>query len=585
MSQKNQKKKIITSRPPEMIAQAPTIFERLEIHLARQKKAYIVFILCAATLCAVLLFDVKISTANDDSMYIEAAWNYAKNFFGYFYTTNAPLYPMLLSLPVKLFGINVVLLKALSIPFFVAGIWLLYRAFAGRVPYLILFFALFVTATNSLFNQYASLTYTECFFSFVQGLFFLVFLKMDDKIHANGASNWRRHLTDWLLIGATMWLLYISRSVAIGTVAVVGVYYLLQKKWLSAVYSSIAFGIFVGFYGLLKKILWGGVASQFGNQANVMFQKDAYDVAKGQETAWGFVVRFYTNAEIYLSSRLFQMLGFREEANLENSIPLTILVVLLFLFGLFFAFRKANHAVLLAALYAGGLCAITFLILHTSWGQGRLVMIFLPFILLTIFYGFYQVLQRKSLAGLQLIFVVGLVIFAGGNFRKTWQAALKNAPILGENMGGDKYYGYTPDWINYLKMSEWCSKNLPDTALVACRKAPMSFIYGNGKQFYSIFNVVTNDADSLVNILKKRKVSHILIAELRTNPNVYIENTYINTIHRFLSPILAKYPNSFNIVHTEGVAEKAQLLKINYDQMITTSAPLPVATNTEKSKK
>lgn len=50
-------------------------------------------------------------------------------------------------------------------------------------------------------------------------------------------------------------------------------------------------------------------------------------------------------------------------------------------------------------------------------------------------------------------------------------------------MGGDIYYGYTEDWTNFLKLSRYCGDSLPETAYVVSRKAPMSFIYSNGKSF------------------------------------------------------------------------------------------------------
>ncbi len=47
---------------------------------------------------------------------------------------------------------------------------------------------------------------------------------------------------------------------------------------------------------------------------------------------------------------------------------------------------------------------------------------------------------------------------------------------LKKNLSGDKYLGYTTDWQNFLKISEWSEKNLPKDSYVASRKAAISNI-------------------------------------------------------------------------------------------------------------
>ena len=61
---------------------------------------------------------------------------------------------------------------------------------------------------------------------------------------------------------------------------------------------------------------------------------------------------------------------------------------------------------------------------------------------------------------------------------------LENKKILKESLKGNMFYGFTPDWVNYLKMSEYTG-NLDDSTIVACRKPGISFIYGK-KKFYGI---------------------------------------------------------------------------------------------------
>jgi len=79
-----------------------------------------------------------------------------------------------------------------------------------------------------------------------------------------------------------------------------------------------------------------------------------------------------------------------------------------------------------------------------------------------------------------------------------------NKKELAKNMRGNLYYGFTPDWVNFLKISEWVGKNIPDSIGVASRKPSMSFIYSRGKEFYPIFRVPMENADTLINKLRAK---------------------------------------------------------------------------------
>jgi len=63
----------------------------------------------------------------------------------------------------------------------------------------------------------------------------------------------------------------------------------------------------------------------------------------------------------------------------------------------------------------------------------------------------------------------------------------------------NKYYGLSPDWVNYVKMSEWAGKNLPKDSLVACRKPSISYIYANGREFYGILKLPTWSGYDILN--------------------------------------------------------------------------------------
>jgi hypothetical protein len=576
MAKQVTKKTTIRPTPKEAEKQVETDFlVRMEDFLEKNASRFFWGIFILSVLLVIGLFEMKIGLANDDALYIEGGVNYSKDFFGYFFRANAPFYPMLLGLFIAIFGFKLVVLKLISSVFFLLSLYWVYKGFKGRIPYAVLFGALFITATNSLFVMHASLTYTECFFAAVQALFLWVFLKLTDVVEMNPSikASWK----SWLFFGLSILLAYMSRNVAIAIVFAVLAFFLLRKQWLNTLYALIVSVIFMLVWEALKRSIWGDHTDQFDSQANIMMRKNLFNPADPNNTAetpWGFVVRFWQNTEIYFSARFWELLNFRTEASKPNT-ALTIFTILLILPGFVFALIRKNKAVLISFLYFSALCAVTFVALHTSWGQARLVMIYFPFIFITIFYGFWELFRTKALGGFKFFYVILLAIFLIPNLLLGLEKIPKNLPILLKNISGDEFYGYTMDWKNFFKASRWTTRNLPEDSFVASRRAPMSFIYGDFKEFFPVYSVPSNNADSLMNNFKKHNVTHVILAELRVNPARYIPNRYINTLHRYVAIIAAKYPQAFELIHTEGIQEKAEVYKIHYEHAIPTEAVKP----------
>lgn len=147
---------------------------------------------------------------------------------------------------------------------------------------------------------------------------------------------------------------------------------------------------------------------------------------------------------------------------------------------------------------------------------------------------------------------------------KSTTVAKENFTALKKNLAGDIYYGYTPDWQNFLKMSKYCADSLPDSTQVLSRKPNMSFIYANGKKFVGQFWVTTTNADSVAMEWKAKKIEYIIIPNLRMNPKKN-NGKVINTIHRMLAPYAIKYPDRVKLVKTIGSIEKCELYNITYE--------------------
>ena len=527
-----------------------------------EKKSSLLFAIISilSLVFSLLLFNVRISEGGDDSTYIEAGYKYYKDFFNYYFSFNAPLYPMFLSLPISVFGLNIIVLKFLSLIFNFFHLFFLYKAFNKRIPNFVLFPVLFITATNVHFHYFASQTYNESFFLFFQSLFFFVFVKLYDSIELNN-SELRKTYKLWLAVGFGALILSLTKNVGIVLVPVIILFFLLNKQYLNAMYSALAFLCFKIPFEIIKFLAWGNIG-QYGSQGAILLQKDPYNASKGQEDISGFIGRFFDNIDLYLFKRFFQILGFLSEESLAVSRGMAIVVLILLLWGLFKIFRSKNKILLFASIYVAAFLVASFLAIQARWDQPRYIMILVPLMLMIILFGIYCLLIKSS-SPVQTIFLYLIIALTFAGIFTTFGKIKKNLPILSKNIRGDIYYGYTPDWTNYLKLSKWCSKNLPDSAYVACRKAPMSFIYGNGKAFYPVYIVTETHPDSVLATFKENKVTHILIANLRRNPKK-ADGYIINTMHRIMQPIAEKYPQKITLVRQEGQAEPSYLYQINY---------------------
>lgn len=530
------------------------------------KKVYI-GLLIAGIFLSLINFNARISEAHDDSLYIEAAYRYVHEFPNYYYTANAPMYPMFLALLTVFFGTNLIVFKLFSVLFFIAGAFLYYKALDKKVPELLKYFVLTFLCFSHLIIYYSSQTFSEAFYMLIQATFFYFFLEYNwGKNSLTG--DLKMDYKKWLMIGFLMMILTLAKNILVFGIAAIILFYIFNKDYRKALFAGVSFGIFKTLYEIIKSLIWGDSAIQYKSQMGILLNKDSYDASKGQEDLAGFIGRFTDNIGLYLGKRFYQLIGFMNEDAIVASYLLAFVVIGLTVYGLYRAVKDKQMVIAFLVFFAGTISFGTFFVLQSKWDQARFIMVHMPAILLGISYGIYRFLEKSEFN--QRIFIVILLIVSGSMFISSAKRGVVNIPVVSKNLKGDIYYGYTPDWENYLRLSEWCADSLPKTSLVACRKAPMSFVYGKGKHFYPIYSVIARDTttnqsnpDSALAIFKRNKVTHILIASIRLNPKVNTGEV-INTIHFILAPISQKYPEKIVKVKQFGTSEPAELYELKY---------------------
>lgn len=550
-----------------LIKNPKTTYEKFENWAAKNdtKLFYGLTILCL--LLSFISFNARISEAHDDALYLEGGWRFVHEFPDYFYTQNAPLYPLFLGLLVKVFGFKLILFKLFSLAFNVLGFVLFYKALKGRIPAIVFIPVAIFQATNHLIIYYASMTFTEAFYFFLQGLFFFYAVKILDAVKKDGVQL-KPQLKLWLMFGLSMFLISTCKSSAIVVVPAVVLFFTFEKNWKAVGFSIASYLSFKIIYELLVRSIWKA-QNQFAGQSKILFQKDPYNKALGDEDMSGFIQRFIDNCNLGLSKRFYQLLGWRDENNTDVYGFITLVTIAIIVIGFWQLYKQKNKVMLLFGLFAGAEIILSYFILQTRWDQPRITLICMPVLLILMLYAFYAFTNKPGAIG-QMVYVGLIVLMIGSVCISSLKRGFTNLPIVQKNLKGDKYFGYTPDWQNFLKASEWCADSLSKESLVASRKAPMSFVYGKGKKFFPIYSVIKKDSiteqsnpDSALAFFREKKVTHVILASLRLDPN-NAGAGFINTVHNIFGPIDQKYPGMLKLVHTEGAFEQAQVFEIQY---------------------
>jgi len=505
-----------------------TLIEKLNrFFITNEKKLAIISILLAS-ITSILLFDAKVSLSGDDCDYIVAADQFWKYFT--YPGHHGPLYPIILSPLVGIFGVRLIMLKLLSTIFLVASLWFFYKGFQRVVPAIILIPALFLVSINPYVFFFASYTYSEPLYMFLQSLFFYFFSMYfwrNEKVYTL-KKDWGKYVTISLLIIG----MGLTRTLGFCTIGIVMLYFIIEHRWKDLLYIVCIFTILFCILFTSKPIIWPEGASV--QSFETLLAKNPYNPEQGAEDISGLVKRVTQNSHIFLSGFLFKYFGFRSSSDLPlEEIPvLSLLAYMLFFIGLATVFRK-NKVLKFTGLYAGAMILANFVLLHKLWAQDRFIMVYYPFILLFLLGSFYYYFTDKRIKKITFVYPVIIVALLTGTGIHAKNRIGRNIPILQQNLLGNDLYGLTPDWENFVKMSRWTDQNLDKDAIVVSRKPSISFVY-TGRSFLGIFNVpyeniheITesslNDKNDYLFLVVERGTNYHLLAGL----SPYLQNIFI----------------------------------------------------------
>ena len=476
------------------------LFGKLNAYFDRRISWIFWVIMSVTFIFSLLLFDSRVSLSGDDSFYIIRASDFIHSFK--YPGFQGPLYPIVLSLWVAVFGISLVPLKFFSLLLIMGFMYLFFKAYRNRIPSLLLVTIMVCMSVNSFILYYGSQTYNEAFYLFMQMVLVLVFFRhfIDNESAVSTKDDIKRHL----ILAITLLGLTLTKNMGYSAVFAVTGYFLLKAQWKNLVYAVAAFGIVLIVFQGVKYALWNDGGMQFSSQGSGLMYKDYYNPQAGKEDLAGFYARLVDNSRLYLSKHFVSVIGLRKsEPVMGVSSTVTTLVYIFAIASLLLTFKK-NRYIFFTGLMTGAFLLITFVVLQTRWDQSRLVIPAVPGLLLMIFSTFYYFSEQKKYRMFQLSIPLLVLIIFFKSLAVAGVSAKENQSISG------KYGGLTPDWKNYLKASEWAAVNLPKDAVIACRKPSISFVYGKGRNFYGIMQLPNYKTEAFFGNMAKDQSSYMV---------------------------------------------------------------------------
>lgn len=531
-----------------------SFIKKLNVFFEKRLTFFFLLSLGIIILFSYFLFDVRISLSGDDAAYLERSQKLLDNFE--YPSFQGPLYPVFLSPFIALFGINVVLLKVVSM-FCILGFQVFtYFTLRNRIPALLCCAILLFISFNAEILYYASQTYSEAFYLFLTSwaIWFYVTHFIDRKKEYSGG----RKILFIFLLDLLLLAMGLCRSVGyIGIIAVLTYGLSFRKQWKETALVLVGFLIVFLCWSALKNMLWHNSSVEFSTQLQTLLQKEPYNAGAGQEDFRGFLTRFLDNMNNYISFHFYEIWGLRKFVlPMPTSTFLSLLTFVLGLVGLGVTYRK-NRVLFFLGLYTGGFLVLTFFIMQVFWNQSRLIIPVTAYLLLLLLAALYYFPCRKWTAVIQMLLPFLMIFLLLGEWGRMANKVKEASKIT------DHYYGLTPDWMNYVKASEWVAKNLPREVGVSCRKPSISFIYGKGKKFNGIMSVPSSTGDSFVKQWQELPEQYIVIprAELEKNLPVNV----IDTFRTYLEAYYLSTPDMYYVLKGEpdGILQFKKLLEVH----------------------
>jgi 4-amino-4-deoxy-L-arabinose transferase-like glycosyltransferase len=536
-----------------------TLYDRWNRWFEKNNYRWLLGVLAVGLIASILSFDIKPSVDGDDTSYVLSAMKIVHSGqlpIGF----RTPGYPIVLSLFVWIFGVNLVLLKATSLIFFLGIIISLFYVFRNRIQPIVLSFLLLLVAINPLMLKYSHQTFSEILFTL-----FLVW-----TIHFILLAGEKKSSTSVIIAALLTMASFYIRIAGITLAGVAVLFFLYQRHWKQLIVYVV---LCVALYSPMKIYEWTSGSAAFG-QASILLLKNPYNTTEGMETVSGFVDRFVNNIFNHANYQLPSALGLPMSQDLKIAdgqfIPnasafFGVLVsIILFIGCITPIVRNPKSTFAFLGFFVLTYVAFISIALQNIFATSRMLIPIIPYLLIGTFEGIRILGNRWAKATdadaisaraktLVFIAMIGLTLANSIGAKESINATY---PILKANLAGNEFAGFTEDWANYLRASIWIKTQLPiKTTGIICRKPELFLLYAGNYNVYGVYKIDQTDPDSIVAKWKSLHMTHLLLDNF----------LWANTVIRYIQPVADKYPQMFEMVHQEGSQYPSYIFHLNYD--------------------
>ena len=464
------------------------VFEKVSAFITKREKLFLYFSLLLTAIGSFFMFDIKVDSNGDDSYFILKAYDFLTD-LSFYPGFHGPIYPFYLAFIMAFFGMKIWILKVCTASLLLIHNYFIFKTFSTHFKNYTFYVVFLLICINPALILHARITMSETLFITILSIFFYYF---NSRFLISNIEKERGRKERWkkiIILSILLFTLYHTRYIGIVIFPVIGFHFLykaLQTKSYKTLleFSAALLIVFISI-NLIKWLHFDIDLFSSGSQFKSLMQKDAYRSELGEETLSGFIDRFWGNSDFYLGKSLVRFFGFEgTESGLFK-----VCFYILFLYTLYKAFKKKNNLLFYIGLFSLAGMILTFLILQTFWAQDRMILVYMPFILLQISLGLTQLFKKENTLSTYLVnfLLSGMLILSA---KTTINLMVENQENFQESIKGNNLYSLTPDKENYAKACIYAAASTPDTSRVWCRKPNIAGIYGeSSKKFLGIYRI------------------------------------------------------------------------------------------------
>jgi len=486
---------------------------RLNENFLRRNKLLLQFLFVYIIL-SLLLFDPKLSTGGDNAVYIILAESIisGKGYKDIYlseeppHTQYPPGFPVLLTLPILLFGQSVIVLKFFIFLNGVGAVFFVFKIgehlFKRRITIVmsfILSISIFIVYNHWILSEMPFLCFS------LGALYFLMYAQEHGKFFY--------YFSFIFAMGS-----FFIRTAGISLILAIALFLLLKKQYkYFAIFLILFFSIFIPWQ--MRNAGIPGRVSYFDQ----LMAKNPYQLELGRASFFELLERAGDNFITYIFA--VHPLSLFPLFKGTGPIPIVIIgAIFTPLIILCFVRRIRNLGII--ELYF----IITWIILLAwprVWSSERFLLPILP---LCIFYTYSSLfwLGKKFKLKHFIYVVTGLFVFLNLLYViPQIEDALKNNCAY---LRGDRYAGYKPDWRAYFGIIDLLKENVPEDKIILARKPEFVYLLSKCKSFIYPF---TTDHDKVREAIKQS--DYIIVDNL----------SQITQTERFLLPVLQEEPDNY----------------------------------------